>query len=316
MANASRPKKSSQRKTSSRGQRGLSPKGTVPVSTGSAKRRTRPKVDPLELYVTLVAGAENLSVSAARGLLHLRQTVIAAQKAARGALIKLELDEDGKIDWWDSAAKAPVLRDIVSLLLLQLIDDFPLHAPASRRLLANIQRRVDVSNSAFDVRGKMIRDTDRGLSCPDPWKNAAQKARIDDSILVRLSLLAIGGVREMMAASMRIHRKRRLAKSNHCPVCAAMPYATKADQFLCSWCETRWPASRTMDCMCYPPEKWKRVEERSADGFEVLQCAKDKCTAYNLDPALDAAFDPYWYVRLVKLMDAPYKKSALQSPRG
>ena len=71
-----------------------------------------------------------------------------------------------------------------------------------------------------------------------------------------------------------------------------------------------------MDCMCYPPEKWKRVEERSADGFEVLRCAKDKCTAYNLDPALDAAFDPYWYVRLVKLMDAPYKKSALQSPRG
>lgn len=300
MAKGSRPRKSSASKTSS--------------STGLPARGAA--VDPLELYITLVAGAENLSVTAARGLLHLRQSVIAAQKAAKGALVKLELDEDGDIEWYNSAAKAPLLRDIFSLLCLQLIDDFPLHAPAVRRILSRIQRGFDVCRFAFEMREQMIRAARINRPIPDPWKKAANKARIDESILVRLSPVAMWAIREMTAASLRLHKKRRLGRGKRCSICKGTPYARQGDRFLCMACETRWPASGTLGCKCYPPEKWKRVEERSADGFEVLRCAKDKCTAYNLDPALDAAFDPYWYVRLVKLMDAPYKKSALQSPRG
>ncbi len=303
MAKGSRPRKSSQRKTSSR---------------AATKRHGRPAraVDPLELYVTLVAGADNLSITAARGLLHLRQAVISAQRAAKGALIKLELDEDGDIDWYNSAAKAPLLRDIFSLLCLQLIDDFPLHAPAVRRVLSRIRRGFDVCKFAFEMREQMIRAAGSNRPSPDRWKDAANKIRIDESIIALLSPVAVWAIREMTAASLRLHRKRRLVRGKRCSTCKGMPYARQGSRFLCGACETRWPASGTLDCLCDPPEKWKRVEERCADGFDVLRCAKDKCTAYNLDSSLDAAFEPFWYVKLVKLMDAPYAKSALQSPRG
>lgn len=302
MANASRPRKSSQRKTSS--------------STGLPARAAT--FDPLELYVTLVAGAENLSVTAARGLLHLRQAVIAAQKAAKGALIKLELYKDGDPDWYATAAKAPILRDIVSLLCLQLIDDFPTHAPALRRLLSQIQSGFDVCKQAFESRARLIRwaKSDSNEPPPDQWKDAAKKSRIDQSLLIHLSPVAVFAVKEMIAASMRLHRQQWMRSGRSCPICAGLPYARQGDQFLCKGCETRWPASKNLDCMCYPPSKWMRVGQTSAAGFEVLHCGNGKCTAYNLDPTLDAAFDPYFCVALVKLMAAPWPQSALQSPRG
>lgn len=296
MANASRPKKSSQRKTSS--------------STGLPARGAA--VDPLELYVALVAGAENLSVTAARGLLRMRQAVQFAQQAAKGALVKLDLDADGEIEWYSSAARAPLLRDFMCLLLLRTIDDFPQHAPAVRRLLARIRRGFDMNEYAFQLR-EQIR---KGPPCTDPWDRALTKPRIDEAILTRIAPVAVWAVREMAAAALRAHSKKRWGRGKRCPVCGAMAYARQGARFLCESCETRWPTRARIDCSCAEPQVWVRAAEVSASGFDVLRCAEGKCTTYELDRSLTAAFNPFWYVKLVRLLDAPYKKSALQSPRG
>lgn len=300
MAKGSRPRKSSQPKTSS--------------STGLPARAAT--FDPLELYVALVAGAENLSITAARGLLHLRQTVIAAQKAAKGALIKLELDEDGDIEWYASAAKAPLLRDFLSLLLLRIIDDFPTHAAAAHRLLARFRRHLNANVFALELREQTIREQDRDPPGPDPWQKALTKPRIDRAILTRITPVALWAVRELAAAAMRTHSKGRLRRGRRCPVCGLSPYARQGNKLLCGFCETRWSTRARVDCSCSEPQPWASAAEVGANGFRVLRCAKGKCTFYELDGSLTAAFDPYWYVELVRLLDAPYKKSALQLPRG
>ena len=301
MASALRPKKSSALVTSRKPgvlSRPTNRKSPTRRARGGLVKVARAKIPSLELYVTLLAGAENLSVAAARGLLRLRQVVLAAQEAAIGALIRLESWEDGRLDWFATAAKSPILSDFVSLICLQLIDDFPQHSAAIRRLLAGCR-------SGFDLGARALRMRDQAVD--SPWLKAARKKRIDDILMLRVLPLAVWAVQQMLGASMLRHLPTRLPRSKRCPVCKGLPYARQTGKFLCRDCETRWPAARDLDCTCSSPHPWKRVDERSAVGFEVLNCTNDKrtekCTVYSLDDSMSEAFSPFWYVKLVRLLD-------------
>ncbi len=301
MASASRPKKSSARATSRKPgvlSRPNNRKSRSRLARGRVVKVAQAKIPSLELYVTLLAGAENLSVAAARGLLRLRQAVLAAQGAAKGALIKLVSWDDGETDWFATAAKSPILSDFVSLICLQLIDDFPQHSAAIRRLLAGCR-------SGFDLGARALRMRDQAVD--SPWLKAARKKRIDDVLMLRVLPLAVWAVQQMLGASMLRHLPTRLPRSKRCPVCKGLPYARQLGNFLCTHCETRWPAGHNMDCSCFPPHPWKRVDERSAVGFEVLNCTNakrtEKCMVYSLDDSMSEAFSPFWYVKLVRLLD-------------
>ncbi|CAG0951175.1 hypothetical protein PLCT2_00203 [Planctomycetaceae bacterium] len=335
MANASRPRKSSPPKIS----RGLSPKGTVPVSAKASaatfSEKTKPHhasrwnqskpqsnqlkrgqsplgtVPSLELFVTLVAGAENLSVNAARGLLHLRQAVLAAQQGAKGALIKLELYDDGTIDWAESALRSPVFRDVFCLLCLQIIDDFSTHREAVRRVLVRIKRGFMPGAHMIALREKLCRWTNRSNKpIPDPFEEARRKNGIDDLLVLKLSFVVWQAVEELIAASMRRHQVAPPRRTIRCPICRlGKPFARLGSNFICSSCETRWPAAKKMYCGCYPIRKsLSRDEAKSITGFEVLTCGHGH-TSYVLDDALKDAFNPSHYLDVVRLLDQPWQHS-------
>lgn len=232
MANASRPRKSSALKTSSRG---LSPKGTVPVSAGirnraNAQLNKSPKVDPLELYVTLVAGAENLSVNAARALLRLRRAQLAARDGARGALLRMETGKNG-LDLIASVAKSQLFEDFRSLILLELLDSFPQNTHFLRLFLQG----GELGNNDLEF---IARGGDGGSIWPGIRGNIGwYPDRTIDWVSAKPVL-------ESIAQGLLRHRKSKLPRSEHCPICGALAYAWQTGERLCNHCETRWPGER------------------------------------------------------------------------
>jgi Protein involved in formate dehydrogenase formation len=220
VAKGSRPRKSSQPKTSSRG---LSPKGTVPVSTSAPIRSSRnsnkpPAIDPLELFVTLVAGEENLSVNEARALLRLRRAQLAAREGAKGALLKLELN-NGKLDLLATVGQSQLLPDVFKLMVLEFMDSFPARTRQLRALL-----RAPSLESNLQ------------LVTPDRVAHSREDSHVPQSIF----WAAAKPILESLAAGLLRHRKAALPVSDVCPLCGGHPYGRQGAHLLCALCETRW----------------------------------------------------------------------------
>jgi hypothetical protein len=182
------------------------------------KKKNAPNVDPLELFVTLVAGAENLSVNAARALLRLRRAQLAARDGAKGALLKLEL-RDEKLDLLATVGKSQLLPDVFKLMVLELMESFPARTGQLRRLL----------------RGGPI-GPDLRLVAP----GCEERIFDQDDVAASILWASAKPILESLAAGLLRHRKSPLPKSNNCPLCGGRAYGKQRRKLLCGLCETRW----------------------------------------------------------------------------
>ena len=294
MANASRPRKSSQPKTSSRG---LSPKGTVPVSAGiknraNAQLNKSPKVDPLELYVTLVAGAENLSVNSARALLRLRRAQLAAQIGAKGALVKVEL-RDGLLDIESSVACSPLLRDFFNLIVLQLVEDFPARSSDLRALLGAEKGGLDLSSL---VRARNESGWHEVMSA------TAAKYNLATPLLYGTLATASEPIYAAIGAAMLRHRQEPLAKSDYCPICDGTAYAIQGRNYLCDRCAIAWPWLEEA-CPCCFSDKLIKDDGIQAYGVERLRCQDCAQEVQRFEKGLEAVFCTSPHVSLLRELE-------------
>lgn len=252
MANASRPKKSSLPRTSS--------------STGLPARAAA--VDPLELFVTLVAGEENLSVNEARALLRLRRAQLAARDGAKGALVRVALQGNQRFDLKSSASSSVLLEDFFSLVLLQLIEDFPSRERELRALLHAKRKGMDIIPVS-----QAVWSTDSALA--ERWVTTARRFGVDAGLLGGVVAVAMHPLFEAIGSSISRHTRKAILSGQDCPICGAPPYCWHGNNYRCCICESAWPQAElrcaTGGAHCH----WVASGKTRANGFEKVTC--DQC---------------------------------------
>ncbi|MCC6574131.1 MAG: hypothetical protein IT462_10085 [Planctomycetes bacterium] len=218
--------------------------------------------DSLEFFVYLAAPCHGLTPAGIRALLKLRQTQLAARAGATGALVRVEVRNE-RLDLRSAGRGTPLISDFHSLICLQLIESFPARAGDLRALLA--ARRKSKGPLDLDELVDALWDKDGGAALDD----AARKHRLSRPLLAATLWAAVKPLYEATALAYLRHLDPPLVGAQ-CPVCSGAPYARQVDDWLCSVCETAWPASRV--CPACAGDHWHEAEGIQPQGARRLYC--------------------------------------------
>lgn len=216
--------------------------------------------DPLEFFVYLAAPCHGVSPAGIRAVLKLRQTQLAAREGARGALVRVKV-ADERLDLRSAGRGTPLIGDFHSLVCLQLIESFPARAPALRALLGARRQGLDL-----DALVDALWEPAGG----DDLDRAANTHGLERPLLAETLWAALKPLYEATAQAYLRHLDPEV-RGGQCPVCAGAPYARQGREWLCSICETAWPA--TGACPSCGGEHWRTQAGIQPLGARRLYCA-------------------------------------------
>lgn len=193
---------------------------------------SRPRVDHLALFTALAAGDSGLSRRGMTALLKLRRRQLETMERARGALVRVEPRATPPLlDLGAVAAASPLTADFHSLLVLQLLADYP---EKGEPLRAQLHARRD---------GLDLPALAHALWQPDGrerLERACAPFRLEPSLLAGTLWVALKPLFEAVArASVRFFELP--GRTRQCPLCGGPAWARCGDALACAVCETRWP---------------------------------------------------------------------------
>jgi len=222
------------------------------------------------------------------GLKGLRARQLQAVRGASGAFVKVEPRQAAP--WLDLAAigrDSPLVADFHSLLVMQLMTDFPESAEPLRAQLAARRGGLNINELAF----ALWRD-DGG----EALKAAAHAHRLEPHLLAGTLWAALKPLYEAVTAAWNRYFELE-AGSDSCPVCGGPAWARCGTDLKCAVCESAWqgaPNGRT----------YLAAEGPQARGATRLYDSTDGTRLLELDAALFAhAFDPGPLIELLQLLD-------------
>jgi hypothetical protein len=255
----------------------------------NASHPARVSTPSLELFISLAAADSNLSRRGMHALLRLRSRQLEAVRGARGAFVKLE-PRDGP-PWLELAVvgrDSPLAADFHSLLVMQLITDFPEQADDLRAILQARRNGLDVNALSY----ALWRD-DGGESL----KAAAAEHDLDPHLLAGTLWAALKPLYEAVSAAFTRHFELP-EHAAECPVCGGTPWARCGGDLRCGVCETTWRADLA-------GRSFLSAEGAQARGALRLYDSASGARLMDLDTALFAhAFDSGPLIELLQLLDA------------
>ncbi|MBZ0136198.1 MAG: hypothetical protein K8I27_07490 [Planctomycetes bacterium] len=209
---------------------------------------------------------------------------------SRGAFVKIEpRDRPPVLDFGSIGRDSPLTHDYHSLVLLDLITDFPERGAELRALLQARRAGLDVSNLAE----ALWRD-DGG----EAIAAAAKQHKLDLHLLAGTLWVALKPLYEGVAAAFTRHVKPE-AGCEDCPVCGGPAWARCGDRLRCAVCETMWH--------CDTSQRGYRVAEGpQARGVNRLYDAVSGQRLVDIEDALiEHAFDSGPLTELLQLLESP-----------
>jgi hypothetical protein len=242
------------------------------------------------LLIGLTSADSGLSRRGMHALLRLRQRQLAIKQGSRGAFVKIDPnDAPPLLDLGAIGRDSPLTADFHSLVVLQLIGDFPERGDDLRALLAARRNGLDESELA----AALWRD-DGG----ETLQAAADEHGLDPHLLAGTIWVALKPLYETVAAAFARHID--LPKSgDECPICGGPPWARCEGRLRCAVCETTWDAE-------LQNRGFLTAEGPQANGVTRLYDAATGARLVDLESALLAhAFDPGPLIELLQLLDRP-----------
>lgn len=251
---------------------------------------TRRRLDPVALVIGLTAPDTGLSRRGMHALHRLRMLQLQTMRQSKGAFVKIKPKEEAPaLDFGSVGRDSPLTHDYHSLIVMELIRDFPERVDELRALLQARRDGLDVSSLAEalwrDDGGELI-------------ANAAQKHKLDPHLLAGTLWVALKPLYEAVANAFTRH-KELTEGGSECPVCGGPPWARCGSQVRCAVCETMW--------VCDTSQRRLRVAEGpQARGANRLYDADSGQRLTDLDSALiEHAFDAGPLTELLQLLDRP-----------
>ena len=248
------------------------------------------RLDSLALLIGLTSADSGLSRRGMHALLRLRQRQLAIKEGSRGAFVKIEPNAAPPLlDLGAIGRDSPLTGDFYSLVVLQLISDFPERGDDLRALL--VARRDGLDES--ELAAALWRD-DGG----DVLQAAAEKHRLDVHLLAGTLWVALKPLYESVAAAYARHADLPPGGED-CPVCGGPPWARCEGRLRCAVCETMWDVEA-------PGRSFLAAEGPQAKGVTRLYDAATVARMTDIESALLAhAFDSGPLIELLQLLDRP-----------
>ncbi|MCC6464699.1 MAG: hypothetical protein IT463_05105 [Planctomycetes bacterium] len=183
------------------------------------------------MFTALAAGDSGLSRRGMTALLKLRRRQLETKDRARGALVRIEPRATPPLlDLGAVAAASPLTADFHSLLVLQLLADYPERGEPLRAQLHARRDGLDLPALA------------QSLWSPD-GREALERAcapfGLDPALLAGTLWVALKPLFEGVArACLRFFELPQ--GTRQCPLCGGPPWARCNGELRCAVCETRW----------------------------------------------------------------------------
>jgi hypothetical protein len=254
-----------------------------------AKPSTR-RLDPLALVISLTAADSGLSRRGMLALQRLRQRQLETIERSRGAFVKIQpRPAPPLLDLGAIGRDSPLTSDYHSLIVLELVTDFPERGAELRALLD--ARRHGLETGAL---AGALWLSDGG----DEFRAVAGKFKLDPHLLAGTLWVALKPLYESVAAAAIKHFDLPAGGSD-CPVCGGPPWARSGDQLVCAVCETRWQGDLAK-------RQFRAADGPQASGATRLYDTVSGQRLVDLEDALLAhAFDPGPLIELLQLLDRP-----------
>lgn len=223
-------------------------------------------------------------------LLRLRQCQLETIVRSRGALVKLSPRESAPLlDFGAIGRDSPLTADYHSLVVLQLISDFPERGAELRDMLDARRHGLDLQALA-----EALWREDGG----DAFAAAAAGHGLDPHLLAGTLWVALKPLYEAVAAASLRHFELP-GEGHDCPVCGGPPWARCAGRLQCAVCESHWD-SELEGCI------FRTAEGPQPRGATRLYDAASGQRLMELEAdLLPHAFDPGPLIELLQLLDRP-----------
>ena len=248
------------------------------------------KLDPLALVISLTAGDSGLSRRGMNALYRLRQRQLETIERSRGAFVKIQPSANPPLlELGVIGRDSPLTADFHSLIVLELVSDFPERGDDLRALLSARRSGLDAQALA-----EKLWLNDGG----DAFKSAAAGYSIDPHLLAGTLWIALKPLYESVAAACIRHFDLP-AGGDDCPVCGGPPWARCNEQLICAVCETHWAGDLSQ-------RSYRAADGPQASGATRLYDSVSGQRLTELDTALLAhAFDSGPLIELLQLLDTP-----------
>ena len=246
------------------------------------------KLDPVALVIGLTAPDTGLSRRGLHALHRLRMLQLRTMEQSRGAFVKIQpRDNPPLLDFGAVGKASPLSHDYHSLVVLELIADFPERGDELRALLMARRAGLDVSNLAEalwrDDGGEVINE-------------ATAQHGVDAHLLAGTLWVALKPLYESVATAFTRHVDLDEGGAD-CPICGGPPWARCGDQLRCAVCETMWVCDTSH-------RRLRACEGPQARGANRLYDADTGQRLTDLDDALiEHAFDAGPLTELLQLLD-------------
>lgn len=248
------------------------------------------RLDPVALVIGLTAPDTGLSRRGMSALHRLRMLQLRTMDRSRGAFVRIEPNgQPPLLDFGGIGRASPLTHDYHSLVVLELVADFPERGEELRALLQARRARLDVSSLAE----ALWRD-DGG----DVIAAAARQHGLDPHLLAGTLWVALKPLYESVAAAFTRHIPPP-GGGEDCPICGGPAWARCGGQLRCAVCETMWSCDTSQ-------RKYRAAEGPQARGANRLYDADSGLRLMDLEDALiEHAFDSGPLIELLQLLDRP-----------
>lgn len=225
-------------------------------------------------------------------LLRLRQCQLAIKQGSRGALVKIEpSDAPPLLNLGAVGRDSPLTADFHSLVVLQLIADFPERGMDLRALLSARRNGLDLS-----VLAGALWDADGD----DELERASRNHGLDQHLLAGTLWVALKPLYESVASAFTRHVTPP-SGGDMCPVCGGPVWARCEREVICAICESRWK-HHDMGARGF-----LMAEGPQARGVSRMYDAATGHRLVDLETALLAhAFDAGPLIELLQLLDSQH----------
>ena len=260
----------------------------------SASPQAKPsarRLDSLALLISLTGADSGLSRRGMLALLRLRQCQLAIKHGSRGALVKIEpSDVPPLLNLGAVGRDSPLTADFHSLVVLQLIADFPERGTELRALLSARRNGLDLSALAG-----ALWDADGAHE----FERASRDHGLDQHLLAGTLWVALKPLYESVASAFTRHVTPP-SGGDICPVCGGPIWARCDGEVICAICESRW--SRDLRA-----HSFLAAEGPQARGVSRLYDAATGHRLVDVETALLAhAFDAGPLIELLQLLDSTH----------
>jgi hypothetical protein len=250
------------------------------------RRAKSSRPDAVALIVALCAGGSGLSRRGMTCLLKLRRAQLSLIEQSRGALVRVTARKNPPLLNLAACADSPLVGDFLSLILLQLVAEYPERGDALHAILRARRDGFDVANAA-----KAVWEVDGAATIAAQCRDA----RINSRLLTGALWAALKPLCESVARAYLRHVDAPRGTPD-CPLCGGPAYARQGSRARCAVCETAWHAEKQ-------PRGWVDAPQR-IQGAQLRYHRKTGEQTRAFDRELfEAAFHAGPLVELVRILE-------------